>query len=122
MHQELADFLNYCRIERRLAPPTCSAYERDVGACLAFVERQGIVTVGEVRPADLRRFLVEESIAVAVEPGAYRRRAQVLLPLPARERADQRYTRVTAHELRGAVKRLQFAHSGGRTSTAVRVS
>jgi hypothetical protein len=61
MHQELADFLDYCRIERRLAPLTCSAYERDVGACIAFVERQGIVTVNEVRPADLRRFLADES-------------------------------------------------------------
>lgn len=62
MHRELTDFLAYCRIERRLAPLTCSAYERDVGACIAFLEREGIVTVGEVRPADLRRFLAEESI------------------------------------------------------------
>jgi site-specific recombinase XerD len=61
MHQELADFLDYCRIERRLAPLTCSAYERDVGACIAFVERQGVVTASEVRPADLRRFLADES-------------------------------------------------------------
>jgi site-specific recombinase XerC len=29
MHQELADFLDYCRVERRLAPLTCSAYERE---------------------------------------------------------------------------------------------
>ena len=62
MHRELTDFLDYCRIERRLAPLTCSAYERDVGACIAFLEREGIVTVGEVRPANLRRFLAAESI------------------------------------------------------------
>jgi site-specific recombinase XerD len=62
MHRELTDFLAYCHIERRLAPLTCSAYERDVGACIAFLEREGIVTVGEVRPADLRRFLTAESI------------------------------------------------------------
>jgi site-specific recombinase XerC len=46
MRQELADFLDYCRIERRLAPLTCSAYERDVGTCIAFLEREGLVTVG----------------------------------------------------------------------------
>ena len=61
MHRELADFLDYCRIERRLAPLTCSAYERDVGTCIAFLEGDGIVTVGEVRPAHLRRFLADEA-------------------------------------------------------------
>jgi site-specific recombinase XerD len=62
MRQELADFLDYCRIERRLAPLTCSAYERDVGTCIAFLEREGLVTVSEVRTPHLRRFLVEESL------------------------------------------------------------
>jgi site-specific recombinase XerD len=62
MRQELADFLDYCRIERRLAPLTCSAYERDVGTCIAFLEREGLVTVGEVRPMHLRRFLADEAI------------------------------------------------------------
>jgi site-specific recombinase XerD len=61
MRQELAHFLDYCRIERRLAPLTCSAYERDVGTCIAFLEDEGLVTVGEVRPPHPRRFLVEES-------------------------------------------------------------
>lgn len=61
MRRELADFLDYCRLERRLAPLTCSAYERDVGACLAFLERERIDTVSDVRPADLRRFLAEEA-------------------------------------------------------------
>jgi site-specific recombinase XerC len=63
MHRELADFLDYCRIERRIAPLTCSAYERDVTTCIAFLAREEIATVGEVRSAHLRRFLlVDESI------------------------------------------------------------
>ena len=61
MRRELADFLDYCRLERRLAPLTCTAYERDVGACLAFLEREGIESLAEVRPADLRRFLADEA-------------------------------------------------------------
>src|SRR5947208_4795612 len=61
MRQELADFLDFCRLERRLAPLTCSAYERDVGACLAFLDRDGIEDLAWVRPADLRRFLADES-------------------------------------------------------------
>jgi integrase/recombinase XerC len=63
MRQELADFLDYFRIERRLAPLTCSAYERDVGTCVRFLEREGLVTVGEVQPLHLRRFLAEESVS-----------------------------------------------------------
>jgi integrase/recombinase XerC len=62
MRQELADFLDYCRIERRLAPLTCSAYKRDVGTCIAFLEGEGLVTVSEVRPPHLCRFLAEEAI------------------------------------------------------------
>jgi site-specific recombinase XerD len=62
MRQELADFLDYCRIERRLAPLTCSAYERDDATCIAFLEGQGLVTVNDVRTPHLRRFLIAESI------------------------------------------------------------
>jgi site-specific recombinase XerD len=40
--EELADFLRFCASERRLAPTTCSAYERDVSACLAYLQGQGI--------------------------------------------------------------------------------
>lgn len=32
MRTELEDFVHHCRVERRLSPLTCSAYERDVGA------------------------------------------------------------------------------------------
>jgi site-specific recombinase XerD len=55
MRQELADFLDCCRIERRLARLTCSAYERDADTCIAFLEREGLVTVGEVRPLQAAR-------------------------------------------------------------------
>jgi site-specific recombinase XerD len=47
--QELADFLRFCELERRLAPMTCSAYERDVSACLKHLQRQGIRDLAEVR-------------------------------------------------------------------------
>ena len=61
MRRELAEFLDYCRLERRLAPLTCSAYERDVGACLDFLAREGVEALAQVQPADLRRFLTAES-------------------------------------------------------------
>jgi site-specific recombinase XerD len=61
MRAELEDFIHHCRVERRLAPLTCSAYERDVGACLAFLEGEGFTAWGDVGPAHLRRFLAAES-------------------------------------------------------------
>ena len=62
MFDELDDFLHYCRVERRLAPLTCSAYERDVRACLDFQRREGISSLAEVRAPQLRRFLADEII------------------------------------------------------------
>ena len=59
MRAELDDF--FCRVERRLAPLTCQAYERDVRACRAFLEGDGIQLWGEVRPLHLRRFLAAEA-------------------------------------------------------------
>jgi site-specific recombinase XerD len=38
MRDELADFLRFCSAERRLAPLTCAAYERDVSACPGYLE------------------------------------------------------------------------------------
>jgi len=58
--QELADFLRFCALERRLAPMTCSAYERDVSACLAHLQGQGIRDLGKVRVTHLRAFLADE--------------------------------------------------------------
>jgi integrase/recombinase XerD len=58
--QELADFLRFCELERRLAPMTCSAYERDVSACLTHLQGQGIRDLSEVRVTHLRAFLADE--------------------------------------------------------------
>src|SRR4051812_26856157 len=57
---ELRDFLRFCRSERRLAPMTCSAYERDVSACLAYLQGEGIRDLGEVKVTHLRAFLASE--------------------------------------------------------------
>jgi Phage integrase, N-terminal SAM-like domain len=61
MEAALADFLRHCRLERRLADLTCSAYERDVRACLAFLREQGFADLARVRPPDLRAFLATEA-------------------------------------------------------------
>ena len=45
----------------RLAELTCSAYERDVRACLRFLQASGIRNWAEVRPPELRRFLAAET-------------------------------------------------------------
>ena len=61
MDLELEDFLRHCRLERRLADLTCSAYERDVRACLAFLSGSGVVSLDEVTTPLLRAFLADES-------------------------------------------------------------
>jgi site-specific recombinase XerD len=58
--EELADFLRFCASERRLAPMTCSAYERDVSACLGYLQGEGIEDLAEVKVTHLRAFLAEE--------------------------------------------------------------
>jgi site-specific recombinase XerD len=58
---EIDDFLRYCESERRLAPLTCAAYERDVRACRRFLARARVRAWGQVRPLDLRRFLAAEA-------------------------------------------------------------
>ena len=61
MDAELQDFLYYCRVERRLASATCSAYERDVTACVRFLRARGLADLREVGPRDLRAFLAAEA-------------------------------------------------------------
>ena len=61
MDNEVADFLRYCRLERRLADLTCKAYERDVRACVAFLRERGIEELAVVRAPDLRAFLAKEA-------------------------------------------------------------
>src|SRR6266536_364059 len=58
--EELADFLRFCASERRLAPMTCSAYERDVSVCLDYLQGEGIEDLAEVKGTHLRAFLAEE--------------------------------------------------------------
>jgi integrase/recombinase XerD len=60
MDSELADFLHYCRVERRLAELTCTAYERDVRACMRFLQGEGLTAWQAVGPPHLRRFLADE--------------------------------------------------------------
>src|SRR6266705_6087576 len=60
--EELADFLRFCASERRLARMTCSAYERDVSACLDYLGGEGIEDLAEVKVTHLRAFLAEEQI------------------------------------------------------------
>jgi len=61
VRNEVEDFLHFCRVERRLAPPTCSAYDRDIRACITFLSKHGIGDLALVRPPDLRRFLASEA-------------------------------------------------------------
>jgi site-specific recombinase XerD len=61
MDRELADFVVFCRVERRLADATCRAYERDVRACLQFLAERGVRELGAVRAPDLRAFLATEA-------------------------------------------------------------
>ena len=61
MRNEVENFLHFCRVERRLAPLTCSAYERDIKACVRFLSEHGIGDLALVRAPDLRGFLASES-------------------------------------------------------------
>jgi site-specific recombinase XerD len=61
MSDALTDFLIYCRVERRLADPTCKAYARDTRACLEHLREQGITALVDIRTPDLRRFLAQEA-------------------------------------------------------------
>lgn len=61
MRNEVTDYLQYCRLERRLAETTCKCYERDVSACMTFLQAQGTSDWQRVRAPDLRRFLADEA-------------------------------------------------------------
>lgn len=60
MDEETDRFPAVLRTERRLAPMTCSACERDVLACLDYLQGQGLDDLAEVRVTHLRAFLAEE--------------------------------------------------------------
>ena len=88
MDDEVADFLAITAgVERRLAPSlTCSAYERDVTACVRFLRRaRDRASWARCGRPTCARFLAAEADAAAGarKPGAHGRSAQGLLPLPA---------------------------------------
>lgn len=62
MDREAEAFVRFCRFERRLAELTCSAYERDIRACLKYLRGEGFASWSEVRPPDLRAFLADEAM------------------------------------------------------------
>lgn len=61
MYHELADFMAFCRVERRLSPETCRGYEADVRRCLEHLESSAITDLVAITVMDLRRFLVSEA-------------------------------------------------------------
>lgn len=60
MIEELNDFAHHSRVERRLAPLTCQAYDRDVRACWRFMQG-AIGSWRQVGLVQLRRFLAAEA-------------------------------------------------------------
>lgn len=81
---------------------------------LRYARAAGVTERKRVTPHTLRHVFASELLRA----GANLRQIQELLGHKHLD-STQRYTRVTAHELRGAVKRLRFAPSGSHTSTAV---
>lgn len=58
-HQELADFLQCLKTERRLSPHTVAAYQHDLNALLGFCERERIESFDALDSYVLRRFAAE---------------------------------------------------------------
>ena len=118
--RELTDFLRFCESERRLAPMTCSAYKRDVSACLAYLQAEGI-ELADVKVTHLRAFLAEEQKCRPAVSSQARTTAgaQVLLPLPGRggaAAARPGASAANAEEARDAARRADH----GRARAAAR--
>jgi integrase/recombinase XerC len=58
-HQELADFLQRLKTERRLSPHTVAAYQHDLNALLGFCERERIASFDTLDSYAVRRFAAE---------------------------------------------------------------
>lgn len=58
-HQELADFLQRLKTERRLSPHTVAAYQHDLNALLGFCERESIASFAQLDSFAVRRFAAE---------------------------------------------------------------
>jgi integrase/recombinase XerC len=76
---------------------------------LRYARAAGVTERKHVTPHTLRHVFASELLRA----GANLRQIQDLLGHKHLD-STQRYTRVTAHELRGAVKRLQFRHAAQR--------
>ena len=74
---------------------------------LRYARATGVTERKRVTPHTLRHVFASELLRA----GANLRQIQELLGHKHLD-STQRYTRVTAHELRGAVKRLRFPHPG----------
>lgn len=107
MDLELEDFLRHCRLERRLADLTCSAYERDVRACLAFLTRSEIGSLGGVTTPILRAFLADEAVR---RPAASSQARTVAAPRCPHIRAAER----THHATCGQGRRWTWLHGSAR--------
>ena len=81
---------------------------------LRYARAAGVTERKRVTPHTLRHVFASGLLRA----GANLRQIQELLGHKHLD-STQRYTRVTAHELRGAVKRLDFAHSGRHISAAI---
>ena len=78
---------------------------------LRYARAAGVTDRKRVTPHTLRHVFASELLRA----GANLRQIQELLGHKHLD-STQRYTRVTAHELRGAVKRLNFSHTDRRTA------
>lgn len=58
-HQELADFLQRLKTERRLSAHTVSAYQHDLNALLGFCQRENIASFAGLDSYAVRRFAAE---------------------------------------------------------------
>jgi site-specific recombinase XerD len=81
---------------------------------LRYARAAGVTERKRVTPHTLRHVFASELLRA----GANLRQIQELLEHK-HLGSTQRYTRVTAHELRGAVKRLRFSHAVSRDRTPI---
>lgn len=57
----VADYLHRCDVEQRLSRHTREAYERDLSGFVAFTERYGVPTVGDIDRRVIRRYIANLS-------------------------------------------------------------
>ena len=99
--RELADFQRFCASERRLAPTTCAAYERDVSACLRTIPIHPALAPLFAEYCATRVPLTEQAVFVGVQGNRlhYTQLGQVFRHYVDAARVSER-KRVTPHTLR----------------------